>query len=318
MIMRMKTIQLIGVKLLVVLMSVSFSACSSSEDEGNSYKQVLIDGIYYDLDSQKGYAEVAFYNISYGTNYYGDIFIPSSIKYKDRDYIVYSIGRGAFMGELGVNSISVPSSVQVIEPAAFSACENMVSVTLHNGIKKIDNGAFQNCRSLTSITIPEGITTINKGCFEKCYSLNSLTIPNNIDSIGPYAFEDCKGLTNLIIGENVISIESCAFSGCEGLTTISIPKSVSSIGDNSFRWCKSLTKLEIGENVKSISYSAFTQCPKLKEVYCYAKNPPQTDGEVFDNNIENVTLYVPSEALNEYKSISPWNYFGEILALSNR
>ena len=314
----MKTLRLIGFVLLTLLLNVNLTACSNSDDEGISYKNVFIGGIYYDLDSQKGYAEVTKDYSSIGTNYYGDIFIPNSIKYKDRDYIVYSIGRSAFSRELGVNSITVPSSVQVIGPGAFSDCENMVSVTLHNGIKKINDGAFKLCKSLTSITIPEGITTISESCFYGCYSLNSLTIPNNIDSIGQYAFGSCKSLKNLVIGENVVAIGSSAFNGCEGLTTISIPKSVSSIGDNSFRWCKSLTKLEIGENVKSISYSAFTQCSKLKEVYCYAKNPPQTDGEVFDNNIENVTLYVPSDALNEYKSISPWNNFGEIIALTNR
>ena len=314
----MRTLRLIGMTLITVLSSVSLSACSSDEDEGGSYKEVEIDGIYYNLDSHKEYAEVTDNHANYGKNYYGDIYIPSSINYKDKIYTVFSIGNGAFSCELGVNSISLPTSVQVIESGAFSSCENMISISLPDGIKNINDGAFKDCRSLTSIHLPESLTTISDCCFSRCYSLKSLTIPNNVKSIGIEAFMSCKNLTKVTIGENVVTIESTAFNSCEKLTAISIPQNVSSIGDNSFRLCKALTKLEIGGNVKTISYSAFTQCPKLKEIYCYAKNPPQTDESAFDSSIENAKLYVLPEALNEYKTISPWNRFGEIIALTNR
>lgn len=317
----MKIIRFISVVLLMVLLSVNFSACSSEDKDSNNedsyYKEVYIDGIYYNIDSQKRVAEVTRNYLNSGKNYYGDIIIPSSIKFNDKNYSVISIGHNAFGDELGVLSITIPSSVQVIEHGAFTYCENLVAVTFPDGIRNIDDHSFSHCSSLTSITLPESLTSISYGCFEYCLSLKSLTIPNNVKSIGPEAFVHCENLTKLIIGENVVTIESAAFNNCKKLTAISFPKSVSSIGDNSFRWCTSLTKLEIGENVDSISYAAFTQCPKLEVVYCYAKNPPQTDETAFDKNIENVKLYVPSGALNEYKSISPWNRFGEIVTLTN-
>lgn len=118
----MKTIRLFGMALLMLFMSVSFSACSSSDDEETIYNEVLIDGIYYNLDSKTGYAEITCNRANYGNNYYGDINIPNSIEYKNKVYTVTSIGTVAFSSELGIKSITIPSSVKIIKSGAFSSC----------------------------------------------------------------------------------------------------------------------------------------------------------------------------------------------------
>lgn len=215
-----------------------FSACCiscGSNDDGGYYKEVKIDDIYYNIDSSSGFAEVTRNTATIGKNYYGDIIIPNSIKYKDNTYIVSSIGHGAFAGESGVISIRVPSSVEIIESGAISSCENLVSVTLHDGIKIINDGAFGYCWSLASITIPKSVSSISSGCFEHCKSLKSISIPNNIISIDSEAFWGCEALTKIEIGENVNIISRNAFTLCTQIKEVyCYAKSIPSTDETSF------------------------------------------------------------------------------------
>ena len=49
-------------------------------------------------------------------------------------------------------------------------------------------------------------------------------------------------------------------------------------------------------------------------MYCYAEEVPSTEADAFDGSYpEYVTLYVPANALNAYKSTAPWNSFGTIV-----
>ena len=69
--------------------------------------------------------------------------------------------------------------------------------------------------------------------------------------------------------------------------------------------------------MNSIGISAFSECKALKDIYCQAVNVPETHSSAFDNSpIENMTLYVPSESINAYKTTDPWSGFGNIKALT--
>lgn len=55
----------------------------------------------------------------------------------------------------------------------------------------------------------------------------------------------------------------------------------------------------------------------MTDVYCQAVNVPITEKDIFDKTpIENMTLYVPSESMNAYKTTDPWSGFGNIKALT--
>ena len=68
----------------------------------------------------------------------------------------------------------------------------------------------------------------------------------------------------------------------------------------------------------SIGYWAFAYCENLENVYCYAETVPSTETDAFENsNVESATLYVPASAIDAYKTTSPWNRFGTIIALDD-
>lgn len=185
------------------------------------------------------------------------------------------------------------------------------------------------------------VTSIGKSAFEGCTGLTSVTIGNKVTSIGKDAFENCSGLIHVVIGSNVTYIGSEAFKAT-GITTIDIPNSVTAIGKSAFQDCANLTSLTFPNSIISIEEGILTDCINLKivtipnsvtaideqllkncnsltEVYCYAENVPVTNTRAFeDSNAGNAILYVPAASVDAYKTTSPWNEFGNIVALSIR
>lgn len=135
--------------------------------------RTLVDGIYYNLNGSDNTAEVTF-----GTDYRGDIVIPASISVDGVDYSVTLIGFGA-----------------------FSCCYTLTSIKIPNSVTSIGENAFLGCYRLTSIDIPNSVTVIRGGAFMDCYRLTSIEIPNSVTSIESFAFSGCSSLTSIVVEE---------------------------------------------------------------------------------------------------------------------
>ena len=214
-------------------------------------------------------------------------------------------------------SVEVKEGTVSIGSSAFSGCSNLTAITLPEGVTSIGDGAFSECSSLTAIDIPEGVTSIGYYAFSFCSNLTAITIPEGVTSIEEYVFAGCYSLTAVTLPEGLTSIGEYAFTGCDRrLTSITLPEGVTSIGDGAFADCSSLTAVVLPKNLKNIYLQAFANCPKLLDVYCYAEEVPSAESDAFDGSYpENVTLHVPANALNAYKSTVPWDSFGTIVEL---
>ncbi len=233
--------------------------------------------------------------------------IPSSVT---------SIGNGAFQYCSGLTSFEIPNSITSIGDEAFEGCTGLTSITIPNSVTSIGTEAFYNCKSLTSIEIPNSVTSIGSSAFSSCTGLTSIEIPNSVTTIGSAAFAGCSGLTNIVIPNSVTSIGGWAFSDCTGLTNIIIPNSVTSIGSSAFYGCTGLETATIGSGVKNIYSVAFAKCENLADVYCLATTVPSTSSDAFNESYpEYMTLHVPTEAINSYKTTAPWSSFGTIVTL---
>ena len=229
-----------------------------------------IDGIYYIFDGddaivtykQRGWNVLT--NSSYNaTAYQGDVVIPSSVIFNNKDYSVTSIGERAFDECSGLTSIVIPSSVTSIGNHAFYCCTGLTSIVIPNSVTSIGDLAFAECSGLTSLTIGSGVTSISEGAFNFCTGLTSIVIPNSVTSIGDYAFSSCSGLTSFTIPNSVTSIGISAFSHCSSLTSITIPNSVTSIDGRAFNSCSGLTSINVDAN--NSTYDSRGNCNAIIE-----------------------------------------------------
>lgn len=167
------------------------------------------------------------------------------------------------------DKLVIPSSVTVIEDAAFARCSSLTGdLEIPDTVTSIGNNAFYGCSSLNGyLTLPSQLTVIPSCAFWNCSQLKvqgGLKIPENVKSIGWGAFRGCAQLKgSLILPENIESIGRQAFYDCTGLTgTFKIPDTVTQIEQETFYHCG--LDFIFPSNVTSIGPRAFDACVNFK------------------------------------------------------
>ena len=191
----------------ILKLSLAFAICSSATNLANAY-DFEVDGLYYDIIST---SELTCKVVSGDNMYSGDVKIPMTVQYKNRDLNVISINASAFQGCSSLTSVEIPNSVTEIGERAFYECSSLTSVKIPNSVTEIGERVFSRCRRLTSVEMSNSVEIIRYGTFEYCSSLTSVEIPNSVTKIGGDVFYNCNNLTSIEIPNSVIQIGWDAF-----------------------------------------------------------------------------------------------------------
>lgn len=226
-------------------------------------------------------------------------------------------GNGLHYGELYVNNqrvttLRIPESITKIKPYAFPF-SNIEQVELHDGIESIEYYAFEHS-GLKSITIPNSVTDIGDGAFNDCQSLESVVLPNSLSKLSKLMFNYCHQLKAIDIPQSITIIDDGALYMCESLSEIIVPDGVESVEGRAFAGCKNLETITFGRSVNKIGCSALAWCEKLQSIYLRATTPPTLEPHLFkdpDEGVPDVTIYVPMESVDEYKTSESWSPYAD-------
>lgn len=93
--------------------------------DSNIVKRAEVNGLWYDLNPDKT-AEV---NANPNINYEGDVIISSkATDDEENEYTVTSIGDYAFAGQIGMNSITIPETVEKLGSGVFEECTGLTKI----------------------------------------------------------------------------------------------------------------------------------------------------------------------------------------------
>lgn len=329
--------------LLVMIGAFGFSLLSFAYDF--SAADVNGNTIYYNRLGGDS-VEVTYQNSSYAS-YSGEILLPETVSDGANVYRVTTIGTNAFTSST-VTKLEIPTSLCDLASSAFTGGTNNILELTFQHLKKINSSAFNGlihiqkihiksvedkvmgvsaftgCCDLEDVLLPMDIEDINSEAFKSCLLLKELQLPEAIMSIPAKAFRACWNLRHITIPENVTTIGDEAFLGCIWLKSITIPKNVQTIG-NDFICGRAMGPYEYsyvahygGYTIDGGLYPGAVSSNQLNSIYFEGLVPPTVTSSSFSQIIkDNVTCYVPNDALDVYKANSLYtNAFAAIVGIN--
>ncbi len=195
---------------------------------------------------------------------------------------VTTVANGAFSGNKGITSVSLPGVTRV-ENYAFAGCTSLAEVKLAtlehigdyafastaitslpslSGVKRIGAGAFS-ATKLTEAVIPDGVE-IGTGAFRDCDELASVTLGNGV-TVGKYAFAvntDNHWESANYTDENDTKFYYFIYKS--PLHSLTVGENAV-IGDGAFMGAAELESVTLGAGA-SIGDKAFYNAASLKEI----------------------------------------------------
>ena len=208
-----------------------------------------------------------------------------------------SSGVFSWCGKLTTVEFQTPSKLKTINASSFFNASGLQSISLPSTVEEIGDEAFGQCQSLATINLNEtALTRLGKDAFMSCSSLTNIKLPATIKTIGDYAFSQCANLQSVIIEGDFPVLQTIgqgAFFSCDLIETVPlIPSAQTELGYGTFYGCK---------NLRSIQFASNSQLEKIADA-------DQNYGAFAYSGIEHITLpksikYIGAQAFEYCESL---------------
>lgn len=228
-----------------------------------------------------------------------------------------------------LESVAIPEGVRIIGSSAFEGCVGLQSVSLPSTLERIENNAFNvyssSYTSQANISLENcsQLEYIGSYAFYGCTGIEKILLPESVDYVGAYAFAVTKaydqfmesakdkenendrylivgdgillaayvrnGQTSVTIPEGVRVIAGSAFCGWDTayvpedtsqlstsgiskynlsyqVTSVALPSTLETICDSAFFRMMQITEIVFPESLTTIGNSAFSFCSSLSDI----------------------------------------------------
>ena len=126
---------------------------------------------------------------------------PYNTKYCSIGNVLFSKNRKTLVAypNAHADDYSVPDGTEIIMNNAFRGGETLAHVNLPTSLRVIEHAAFSDNVSLEEIVVPHGVTTIEERAFAGCSGMSRAELPSTLTSIGHSAFSNVPDLTELVV-----------------------------------------------------------------------------------------------------------------------
>ena len=262
-------------------------ACKKDNDNNN--KNGGETGIEYELVKRSvedggNYFVVSGFNLSdedsekLADGSYKNSLIEVAVKAEHKDeesgktYPVTEIAEEAFLDQLIIKSIKVPSSIEKIGAGAFSGCTSLKSIELpFIGESREAVNEKKVFGYIFGTTSKDSATEVKQE-YNKAAATTSYYIPNSLtkvaftgEELSEYAFNAWTTLKEIVLPDTLTSIPTGAFKGCTGFNEFPLPVGVTEIGPEAFKGCNALINFTFNTVVETIGANAFEDCTSLNK-----------------------------------------------------
>ena len=208
------------------------------------------------------------------------------------------------------------AQLKTIERGAFYYCEHLTEFIMPNTVMELTGIlTFATCTNLKKLYFSETLIDIPEETCEYCSNLTNIVLPPALQSIGSNAFYCTTSLRKIDFPETLQSIGSNAFQESR-LDTVRLPLNLTTLGNYAFRNCDSLKYVELSAYIPEYYYN-FSYSYGINTIVCPSVIPPTINSDPFSGgkSLSEITLYVPSISMLNYKLDEYWYQFGTILPM---
>lgn len=255
----------------------------------------------------------------------GDLLIPAAVK---------SIGIQAFANNGELTSVSIPAATGTIGDGAFMGCTSIKKFTVDAANESfVGNEAAEMISSKDGKTLvawaPASATTEIKGFTSlrpyaayKCANLTTAVLDNCTEwgdyslygtniaeiavrgTVGRYVLADNASLKSLTVSGNEVPFGIA--KGCAALAKVNFTDKVTIVKQDAFAGCTSLKEIDLGTILAILEADCF-KGSGIEKITVAAANPAGMAEGVF-NEGDKITVVVPNELVDTYKTAAGWKY----------
>ena len=158
------------------------------------------------------------------------------------------------LGECAFVSITIPSTMTIINPAVFQDNKKLISVVIPGTVKEICFNAFQDCSSLVNVTLNEGLNKIGSTSFEHT-AIESIQLPASLTTMSNTIFANSKLKEIISLSPTPPSTKS-SFYGLAKIPFITVRVPAGSVDTYKEAWAKDVFQEVYHPTTQEITYVA--------------------------------------------------------------